>query len=807
MIVTLFDNAFSRPDTSTALDVSGAEFLDMLADTENAASLECATEDDKKAGAGFVLARYKKYAASKKLSDLDSESATEVFCFDIDSMTQDEVVAAWDVWAEYSALLYSTFKHCEGVPRLRLLVELSEPVPNVKKEPFSGLYLAAAELLNVRVDPQTLDRARLYFGPQHKPEYIEDVERVRFRGRVLDIKKLRPMKGKTNRPELHSETFDVTGDRPTRQEIRKLAANLRKSVTERKSKVGSALDAILRGEAFTPAGSVHTTTLHLAFELTFHMSRLDWSWFAKEFLTKSWNNMPYEGSSTEKRLEGWEKAVSSALEKHDIHRAEAEKARAEITADDSEDLTVEQIEAVKALAGRLVMSHRGAYYVYSARCSAYKGPFTSSEVAVAVRDCLGAIPGIEAMEMTRTGEVLKTAIKLNYEYGTTVDNVTYFAKAPPVAWDEDNESICIKAYKWIPWKPVFHPICDELLRAVAGDHYELLEAYLTKFRDLSQPLPALSLVGPKGTWKSRICSILSRFWTTSQAESAGRGEKIMARFNGHLLTNPVVWSDEELAVTSHGRPQPEAYRASITAKSHMIELKGLNASPLLNCAIRHMISVNDDSKIFSSEIDSDSIHATMERFLLLYTSGSKVDCVEQKWLDTPEMARLRDGPSLLEHVRWIEKNKTYEQQGRLFVQPHTDAQILMRARFSDDTLFYIWEVALDALERESRTSVPGQLSRMALFCDEDGQLRVSPKRIHDMWSMSPVTNGISVRKPSTQAIGSILTKAGFKLIKNERASKNKSGGWAVNHEVLKQFVDISDARSWSNMPFNRPKKP
>lgn len=800
MIITLFKDAFSTPNRATTIQVRGAEFLDMLADEENSPSLECRNEDEKKGGAGFVLAQYKQYAMSKKLSDLDPGSETEIFCFDVDSMSEDEIEEAFPLWSAHSAVLYSTFKHNDDNPRLRLLVELSEPVPNFKKEPFHGLYLAAAEKLKVKVDPKTLDRARLYFGPQHRPEYAEDRQRVRFRGDVLEIKKLAPVKGGDRREQV-SESFDVTGDRPTRQEIRKLATNLRKSGNERKSKVGSALDAIARGEAYAPAGSVHTTTLHLAFELTFYMPRLDYFWFADKFLKKSWTAMAYEGATLEKRLENWEKAVVSAIAKHDEHRESAAKAKAEVTNGEAPELTSRQLAAVKRLAGRLVMSFRGVYYVYSARCEAYKGPFKSSEVAVAVRDCLSGVEGVEVSEWTRTGEVLRTAIKLNYEYGTTVDNVTYFDRKPPTPWDEKNESICIQAYKWIRWEPIYHQIADDLLRAISGPHYELLEAYLTKFRDLSQPLPALSFVGPKGTWKSRICSILSRFWTTSHAESAGRAKKVMTRFNGHLLKNPVVWSDEELAVTSHGKPQPEAYREAITARSHMVELKGVNDMVLLNCAARHVISVNDDSKIFSSEVDSDSIHATMERFLLLYTSGAEVEAVEDKWRATPEMARLRTGESLLEHIRWIEKNKRYEGRGRLFVHPHTDAQILLRARFADDTLFYIWEVAFDALEREAKMSVSGQLRRMPLLCDESGQLRVSPGRIHGLWGVSKVTQGASVRKPSTQRIGQILSKAGFKLIKEERASKHKTGGWAVNHDVLKQFIDISDTRSWSDVAY------
>jgi hypothetical protein len=437
------------------------------------------------------------------------------------------------------------------------------------------------------------------------------------------------------------------------------------------------------------------------------------------------------------------------------------------------------------------MSYRAAYFVYDARCGAYKGPFKAAEVAIAVRDCLGGVPGVTETVITKTGPALKSAVELNHEYGTTCETVMYFAKKTPPQ-DVLNGTIYLTAYKWIDWQPVYHTIADELLRALSGKHYELLEAYLTQFRNLDQPLPALTLVGPRKTWKSKICEILSRYWTTEHGASAGDATKIMVKFNDHLLKNPVIWSDEELAVTSYGKPQPEAYRKSITAKMHHVEPKGMQTVTLIS-AIRHMIAVNDDSKVFSSEVDADSIYATMERFLLLYTDADQITKFEEKWAGTAEIERLRTGETLLEHVRWIEQNRKYESQGRLFVIPHTEAQTLLRARFADDTLLYIWQLAFDALERETGFSNKGQFDRLPLMCDDKGHFRLSPKRVHEMWGESKITANAGVKKPTTQKIGTILTKAGFKFDRKERASKSKYEAWRVDHNTLKQFIEVSDS--------------
>ena len=805
MKITIFPRAESNPTQAKTLDASGSEFLDILADEGNP-SKACHNDKDKIDSEGFVLASYQPGAESKALKNLAHDSHTEIFCYDIDSMTEDEIAEAFPLWVNYSAVIYSTYKHAAGRPRYRLLVELSEPVPNREKEPYRSLYLAAADELKITPDASTLDQARLFFAPQHKPENVDQVTRMRFEGAPLDIKKLAQAvklsergKGSTQ-PRLKAEdSFEAIKDRPSRQELSALCRKLRKSRNDRISKVGTVFDAILRGEAFAPAGSVHTTSMHFAFELTRHYPRIDSDWFADEYLSKSWEAMAYEGSSFEARLESWGKLVDTAIEKHRDHARETEENKERVQRAEKAPLTPEDVRAASDMGGRLVMSHKGAYYVYSARCRSYKGPYKPGEVAVAVRECLGGVPEVTETEFAKNGgRRLKGGTELCYEYGGTVDSVVYFAKRPPQAWDAENEAICMQAYKWCRYDAVYHEVADELLHAVAGEHYPLLEAYLSQFRNLDQPLPALSLVGPRGIWKSRICEILSMFWTTPLAASPGKASKIMRRFNEHLLENPVIWSDEKLATSEHGRAQPEEYRQSITDRTHQVEPKGVKNCTLIS-AVRHVISVNDDEKIFSSEVDADSVEATMERFLLLYPDPDLVAAVERKWYKTPEMARLRAGKSLLEHIRWIEENRAYESRGRLFVKPHTEAQVLLRARFADDTIQYIWQVALEALEAEQGASHKNQLQRLPLVCDEEGQLRMSPGRVHSLWSSSPVTSGIAIRKPSVQRIGRALEKAGFKVDKGERASRSKHKGWRVRHDTLKQFLKVSDYAGWSDL--------
>lgn len=802
MILTLLDSYTALPQFAELADVTGCEVLDLFADVVGCPSTLCESEDDKKRGAGFILAEYKSGAASKNLKDLSVNSKTEVFCYDIDKMTLEDITKAFPVWMEYSVLLYSTFKHTPDKPRYRLLIELSEPVSNNQKFPYHDLYMAGARLLHIKADPKALDRARFFFGPQHRPGITP--ERIRFEGRRLDLKELGSIRVASNRPKLVEEesNFDIAQDHPSSQELKKFISNLRKSSNDRKLRIGAAMDTILRGEPFAPVGSNHNTALQIAFELVRTFPYLDGNWFADKYLRKPWESMWPEGFDV--ALKDWRRSVESAKEKHAAARSEEEneaKAKKNLSADSKTKLSKEQRAEVRAMAGKLIMSHRGTYYVYSAWSGMYRGPFKAPELAVAVRDLLGDVPGVSEIEFIQKTVSLKSATRLNYEYGTTAESVLWFAKKPPKAWDEEGNGVCLQAYRWINWEPVYHQIADDLLRAVAGKHYDLLERYLYQFRNLDQTLPALTFIGPRSTWKSRICEILSRFWTTSYGPAPGKAEKIMTRFNGHLVKNPVIWSDERLAVTYQGQPQPEAYRESITDRIQTIEIKGVDGIATLVSAVRHVIAVNNDDKIFSSEVDADSIYATMERFLLFYTDTDRIAEVEKAWLSTPEMDRLRSGESLLEHIRWIEENKDFESQCRLFVKPHTDAQVLLRARFSDDTLHYIWQVAISALDQEGSFSSPGQIQRLPLIKDSKGRVYISPGRIHDLWSVSKVTAGARVGKPSSQKIGQILTQAGFKAFKDERASKNKWKGWQVNVNTLKEFLRASDFISWADLAY------
>lgn len=790
MIITLLEGVKALPPSAELLDINPSAFLDAIADEENAPSTPCRTEDEKRAGHGFVLAQYRRGATSKRLSMLAPDSATELFCFDIDSMTLDEIAAVLPRWTGYNCAVYSTFKHRPDAPRLRLIVALDQPVRNTKEE-YGPLYQAVAELLGVRCDPNTVNPAQFFLGPQHHPDFADAAERHRFRGVNVPLTGLRLVAPPAPRPE--AEWALEGGNRPKKQALGTLAQRLSRSTGERLQKIGASLELIMRGESFAPEGSRHNAQAQIAFELVREWRRLDARWFAGEYLECIWKQWRAEQPRT---MDDWLSCVDSAQRKladNDLQRRE--QAAAFLPEAPNADQDVQ--ERARAMRGRLIVSHRSNYYIYSPERDAYRGPFRPAEVPTAFRDCLGSIPGVSELEYTPAGGAsLKSAVKMSHEYGTTIDQVYFYSRKPPAAYLPEHDAICMTAYRWNEFEPVRHLIVEELLLALAGKHLELLLKYLWKFRDLDQPLPALTFVGPKGCWKSRVCQTLSRFWGSSDVPTPSIAQQVMLRFNGALLHNPVVWSDEELAHEG-GKRLAEKYRQSVSERVHSVEYKGAETVSLYS-ALRHVISVNDASKVFSQEIDHASIAATMERFLVLDIQRDAVDAFEAKWAGTEELKTLREGTPLLQHIMWMEENLEFEGSCRLFVETATDAELLLRARFADETLYYCWMMAIESLTLEAKASNPGSVPGRCAISASDGEIRLNPSRVQAQWIDSKTMSRTTLKAPSPQRIGILLAKAGFKKHQKERASKHPSGGWAVDVPTLQQFLDTEDLMSWDD---------
>lgn len=805
MRITLLSGVQATPDRARVADIEASAFLDWLADPEKAPSTACVDEAAKLRGEGFVFGQYQPGARSKAYTELDPGSSTDLLCYDVDDVEVDTLRAVLPRWLRVDGVVYSTWKHTNAAPRLRVVVRLDRPVGNATDTEFRKVYAGVAYLLGIPADPQASDRCRFYFVPQHHPDRAGEMERRRLVGEPMPVDDViaavdsgRIVVPRGGAAAVGGE-FEGVLVRPDAGRLKALATRLSGAVGIREQRIGASLEAVLRGERFAADGEVHTAMAQLAFELVRAVPRLDGDWFADKFLAKSWAAM---GGKEEHRFGDWRKCVSTAEAKLEAGKVEQAQAAARYVPEPARDMTPEVLERAAAVAGGLVCEHRGAYYVFDPWLGSYVGPLKGTGLPAALRRCLVGVPGFSYQVFrSNAPPVLKSGPRLVEEYGVDLESVHYYAMQPSaeLAFDAGKRLVRLGAYQWNDWDPVWSRAADELLRSMCGTQYDRVEAWLSQVRDLSQPLPALTLIGARGTWKSRLAQTLSRFWGSADAASPCDAAQVLNRFSAPLLSNPVIWSDEHLARSETGRAIPEAYRRSITELAHAVERKGVDPV-MLHTATRHVISVNDADKVFGGEVDAASVEATIERYLVVHVDEQGVAEFEQRWRGTAELKALREGRAILEHVRWIEENTQHESRGRLFVDTDTNAELLLQARFADDTLTICTLLAIEALLGEVRTTVPGQLSRLPLVCDDGGRLRLSPARILDRWTESRLAAGSGLRKPTTQRLGRMLSKAGFKRDDGERAvDSRKWKAWAVNHGRLREFLHVEGSHSWEEI--------
>ncbi len=805
MRITMMRDAFAS--RGRVIDKSASEFLDAVGGVGPDAwdSLECEDKPAKLAGEGFILAQYKEGAKSKKQEDLDPASSTDILPYDIDELSLEELTRGLALWEGLDAAVYSTWKHTPDKPKIRLLVRLSRPVANASGDEYPKIFHAVAHILGLAFDANTKDLAHLFFLPQHKPGRLADAWRYRFRGAVIPVDKVLGLLASGEIPPMPAVAGATAvvgkGPRrlPTKSVFDGIAARLLKSGSSEAVIVGATLEAVIAGRPFAQEGGAHLVSRNLAFALVREVPLFDGEGFASKYMLPCWEQMPWIAEGT--RLGNWMDMVNSAESKQEAGRIAKAGNKAVYAPGAPGELSAEDLAAVGRLGGALVLEHRGNFYVWNARERRYMGPIKGTGLPAACREGLLGVPNFAYQTFTKNGGSLKSGPKLVEEYGFALRAVNYWATPPELAFDGVSKTIHIPAYHWNEWEGVEHQIAGEFLVALFGAQLARGLAWLGKFTDLSQPLPALVLVGPKGVWKSQVAQILSRFWGPRMAPTPCIASQVLNKFSTPLLSNPVIHTDEKMATSENGKAIPETYRQSIMSRVHMVEAKGVDVVAL-HTATRHIVSVNDLDQVFGGgEVDAASVEATVERYLVVQVDGEVMAAFEARWAGYGDsIGGLREGSILLEHVAWLASVNTYEGTGRLWVDTGTDTEVLLRARFADDTLTMCMSIAIEALLAEVDKSNPGTLSRLPLVMDEVGQLRIAPGRIVSLWADSKITAGSGIRKPTNQRIGQTLKKAGFKLVANERACDSRTWkAWQVNHDRLKEYVESEGIYNWDEI--------
>jgi len=331
--------------------------------------------------------------------------------------------------------------------------------------------------------------------------------------------------------------------------------------------------------------------------------------------------------------------------------------------DEIAQIAEDQLCTVEQLQRRWIVQRGQAWWLLDS--TNYRGPYTSSDVYTAMLRDLAPAP---IPFYNEDGGRLSPA-ELAATYGTTALSVEQHLDIPRTVFEPSTRTLQIAAARIRPeLTPQFDPYVDYWLKIVGGtkfDHYPHLCDWLSRLPDLSRPLAALYMCGPKHTGKSLFAVCLARLWGTDGPSVAS---KIFGgNFNEDLLRNPLVWADEMPPVDERGRPLTRLLRAFLGTRTHSLNVKHVSSTGLRGCPRVVMSVQNDDMLATKEDLTQDDIDATAERIY-----GLRTDALAADWLRTlpeHELDRWDLGDAVARHVLWLRDHHTlHANHGRFVVR-------------------------------------------------------------------------------------------------------------------------------------------
>ena len=92
-------------------------------------------------------------------------------------------------------------------------------------------------------------------------------------------------------------------------------------------------------------------------------------------------------------------------------------------------------------------------------------------------------------------------------------------------------------------KAKHHQVCEDWLKLLTGEHYDVVATWLAHSLDFSKAMPILSFIGAPNTGKSLLVKALSELF--EHAEASITPDTLFGEdFNGAILSNPFVVADD-----------------------------------------------------------------------------------------------------------------------------------------------------------------------------------------------------------------------------------------------------------------------
>lgn len=760
MICYLFRDLYDKAPVETSVSLS-----------DLAATAEAPVLTGHKSSVPLIMfARLKDPTGSRLIDNCEGATA---LVFDVDgvpcaafeallgSLTEHGIAHFWHTTYSHLDLTKQQANRDPGPGRYRLVFPISREIKPSEYKATRAKALAAIFPDDCRPDPKAADIVRISYLPSSHP----DPHRVgEYRwgvhdGESIDIDALAVV----------PEAAPVEAPRKRRLGRGDLRAFLKRYKRRRsfRADVAEALKAIIEGGEFAQPGERN----EVAAMVTWHL--------ASEFPTASPESLETVFGASLSLMA--ETAPSGALTAEDIEDMFG-RALGKVTAEAESRLLLPEDEATASLRAMwgedrgpaepteiledaaklglsptaylknaLIVRHGRQVFIRHLPQACYKA-FPREDAADAALHMLSVYPSFQPFQEVGGMVSRKGLSQLTQDYGCVITGLERDMTLPSSRLDLHKQQLLISPCPLAGIAPEFDLWTSEFLRRFAGDKLETLLTWLSKYPDLSQPLPALYPEGAPNSGKSLFGASLGRMFgngTPVDADDAfGDGQ-----FNDAIHGNPLVWADEYFPTDRKGNPDTPGLRKFVQGRTKEIRKKYAANSALWGCH-RVLITANNADALtfkYGVQLSEADVRAIEDRLIHIHTPEETA-----VWLRGEAAAgRLThdyvENRTLAKHVLWLAEHHQSKSESRFWLKGDCEDLInrmVVTGETSDGILEIVTRWILNVADRpKARGGVFLHVTR-----SRDVHLMVIPHRISEAWgSFFP-----SGRRPPPTAVNKAL---------------------------------------------------
>lgn len=328
---------------------------------------------------------------------------------------------------------------------------------------------------------------------------------------------------------------------------------------------------------------------------------------------------------------------------------------------ETEEIPDEHDDAISIpLNRRCVLTFARNYYVLNQKNALYEGPFDATNVpAMIEKYCPSIAPPIrnDKMNLVSMPEILTRC-------GTEIRDMTAVigkrGKKFILSTQTLEEGVaCVRS----DLRPRYHADIDKWLRLVGGAQAEKLLDWLATFIELDKPTCGLYLKSDGGSGKGMLANGLARLFGSAPTMY----QNIIGTHNDGLAVCPLVWADEEIPPSQHGKTPSAVFRTLVG--NSVFNLRRMYAPPAtLRGCLRLLVTANNNNALkIHEDLTPEDYQAIVDRIGYIQVGPQAKKYLESiGGRETTEKWVAGDG--IAEHTLWLAKNRVVVRDARFLVK-------------------------------------------------------------------------------------------------------------------------------------------